>query len=64
MKKKKVEKKWEKEDEMLDLKELMDVQGGIEKDDRNKVCDLGCYNGGTIEGDSDSCDIKGNTHDA
>ena len=44
--KKKVEKRWEREDEVLDLKELMDVQGGVEKDDENKksLCmTLGCY---------------------
>lgn len=43
--KKKVEKRWEREDEVLDLKELMDVQGGVEKDDeKEKTCmSLGCY---------------------
>ena len=45
-KKKKVVKKWEREDEVLDLKELMDVQGGIDKDEQKEknVCiTLGCY---------------------
>ena len=39
-KKKKVVKKWEREDEVLDLKELMDVQGGIDKDEQKEknVC--------------------------
>lgn len=62
MEKKKTEKKWEREDEVLDLKELLDVQGGIDKDDRHKVCDLGCYNGGTIIIDPQG--TEGNTHEA
>lgn len=44
--KKKVEKCWDREDEVLDLKELMDVQGGVEKDDEKEksIClSLGCY---------------------
>lgn len=44
-KKKKVVKKWEREDEILDLKELMDVEGGVEKNEGLKTCNLGCYNG-------------------
>lgn len=62
MEKKKSEKKWEKEDEVLDLKELMDVQGGIDKDDKHKVCDLGCYNGGTVEVDPGN--IMNDSHEA
>lgn len=44
--KKEAGKRWDREDEVLDLKELMDVQGGVEKDDEKEkgICQsLGCY---------------------
>lgn len=46
MNRKMTEKRWEREDEVLDLKELMDVEGGTEKEDEKEkdVClTLGCY---------------------
>lgn len=48
MEKEKTEKKWERE-EVLDLAQLMDVQGGIDQDEEKIECGLGCYNNGTIE---------------
>ena len=45
-KKTKVVKKWEREDEVLDLKELMDVEGGVENNEEKEkdVCTtLGCF---------------------
>lgn len=44
--KKEAGKRWDREDEVLDLKELMDVQGGVEKDEEKEkgIClSLGCY---------------------
>lgn len=47
MNRKKAEQRWEREDEVLDLKELMNVEGGTEKENEEKeknVClTLGCY---------------------
>lgn len=46
MGKRKAEKRWDRKEEVLDLKELMDVQGGVEKemDDKKDTCvSLGCY---------------------
>ena len=45
-KKKNVVKKWEREDEVLDLKELMDVEGGVENNEEKRICSLGHYGGG------------------
>ena len=40
--KKEAGKRWDREDEVLDLKELMDVQGGVEKDEEKEkgICNL------------------------
>lgn len=38
----------EDEEQVLDLDELMDVQGGIEDHDLAK-CGLGCYTGGFVD---------------
>ena len=46
MNRKKAEQKWEREDEVLDLKELMNVEGGMDKDEekeKNVCLTLGCY---------------------
>ena len=46
MNRKKAEQKWEREDEVLDLKELMNVEGGTDKDEekeKNVCVTLGCY---------------------
>ena len=36
---------YSEEEQVLDLNELMDVQGGIDDNDLSK-CGLGCYTGG------------------
>lgn len=46
---KKAEKRWEREDEVLDLKELMDVEGGIENNEGLRACELGCFNNASTE---------------
>lgn len=38
----------ENEEQVLDLNELMDVQGGIEDHELAK-CGLGCYTGGFVD---------------
>lgn len=42
---------WSEKEEVLNLDELMDVQGGIEKDPETDDCGLGCYLKGTNEVD-------------
>ncbi|MCD8029663.1 MAG: hypothetical protein LUF85_02190 [Bacteroides sp.] len=34
------------EDEQLELDELINIQGGLDPDDRQEYCGLGCYVGG------------------
>lgn len=34
---------WHDKEEVLNLDELMDVQGGIEKDPEKDECGLGCF---------------------
>lgn len=34
---------WHNKEEVLNLDELMDVQGGIEKDLEKEECGLGCF---------------------
>lgn len=62
MNRKKAEQKWEREDEVLDLKELMDVEGGVVKNEELKICNLGCYNG--INTEIDPKDGKIEEHEA
>ncbi|MEG0454844.1 MAG: hypothetical protein RR559_05795 [Bacteroides sp.] len=39
------------EDESLNLDELLDVQGGIEDDQKNQGCGLGCFTGAMTQQD-------------
>lgn len=39
---------YSEEEQVLDLNELMDVQGGIEDKDLS-ACGLGCYTGGFVD---------------
>lgn len=43
-------------DELLDLDELLSVEGGIEDDKGLKPCGLGCYTGGLVKGFSENED--------
>lgn len=50
---------YSEEEQVLDLNELMDVQGGIEEKELAK-CGLGCYTGGFADPTRTQDEITGN----
>lgn len=44
------------QDELLDLDNLLDVQGGVDDDDKSVACGLGCFSGSTFQQQGQSND--------
>ena len=51
---------YSEEEQLLDLNELMDVQGGIDDKELSK-CGLGCYTGGFVDPTKTQDENTGNT---